>query len=219
MSKQATTGKQDQAIELPTHGAAVLPSVTVDSYSLALTDDDGFIGDKASKGAFWDILEKWRKPLKGARRGPPRRQVGRRDRQDQACRHPEGGRAGSSRRRPERHRGVLPAACRRHPEVSARQGVARHRVSRHRRRLQRQQDRGAGRGPGRRAAQGQGDRHRSRADPLGSRRGRLDRLRASAAGVDAQGSRRHPRRRRRRHQYQGRRRRAEPQEGNRPWQG
>jgi predicted NBD/HSP70 family sugar kinase len=64
MSKQATTGKQDQAIELPTHGAAVLPSVTVDSYSLALADDDGFIGDKASKGAFWDILDKWRKPLK-----------------------------------------------------------------------------------------------------------------------------------------------------------
>jgi hypothetical protein len=56
--------KQEQAIELPTHGAAVLPSVTVDSYSVELTDDDGFVGDKASKGAFWDILEKWRKPLK-----------------------------------------------------------------------------------------------------------------------------------------------------------
>ena len=42
----------------------MLPSVTVDSYSLELEDKDGFIGDKASKGAFIDILEKWRRPLK-----------------------------------------------------------------------------------------------------------------------------------------------------------
>src|SRR4026207_2438118 len=48
---------------LPAHGAAVLPGVTVDSYSLELEDKDGFIGDKASKGAFIDILEKWRRPL------------------------------------------------------------------------------------------------------------------------------------------------------------
>jgi predicted NBD/HSP70 family sugar kinase len=50
--------------DLPTHGAVVLPSVTVDSYNLELRDDDGFIGDKASKGAFWEIVEKWRKPLR-----------------------------------------------------------------------------------------------------------------------------------------------------------
>lgn len=56
--------KENEAIELPTHGATVLPSVKVDSYSVEISDDDGFLGDKASKGAFWDILEKWRKPLK-----------------------------------------------------------------------------------------------------------------------------------------------------------
>ena len=50
--------------DLPTHGAVVLPSVTVDSYNLELRDDDGFVGDKASKGAFWEIVEKWRKPLR-----------------------------------------------------------------------------------------------------------------------------------------------------------
>ena len=30
---------------LPTHGAAVLPSVTVDSYNVEARDEDGFIGD------------------------------------------------------------------------------------------------------------------------------------------------------------------------------
>lgn len=50
--------------DLPTHGAEVLPSVTIDSYNIEIRDDDGFIGDKASKGAFWDIVEKWRRPLR-----------------------------------------------------------------------------------------------------------------------------------------------------------
>ena len=49
---------------LPAHGAPVLPSVQVDSYSLEIEDKDGFIGDKASKGAFAEILERWREPLK-----------------------------------------------------------------------------------------------------------------------------------------------------------
>lgn len=56
--------------DLPTHGAAVLPSVTVDSYNIAVRDGDGFIGDKASKGAFWEIVEKWRKPLRKADEDP-----------------------------------------------------------------------------------------------------------------------------------------------------
>jgi len=50
--------------ELPGHGADILPSVTVDSYNIEIEDQDGFIGDKASKGAFWEYVEKWRKPLK-----------------------------------------------------------------------------------------------------------------------------------------------------------
>src|SRR4051812_25530523 len=52
---------------LPTiaeHGATRLPSVEVDSYNIELKDDDGFIGDRASKGAFRDILEEWRKPAR-----------------------------------------------------------------------------------------------------------------------------------------------------------
>jgi predicted NBD/HSP70 family sugar kinase len=58
--------KRDTAVQpdLPAHGATVLPSVTVDSYNVELEDEVGFIGDKASKGAFWEHVDKWRKPLK-----------------------------------------------------------------------------------------------------------------------------------------------------------
>ncbi len=46
------------------HGATRLPSVEVDSFNIELKDDDGFLGDRASKGAFREILEALRKPLK-----------------------------------------------------------------------------------------------------------------------------------------------------------
>lgn len=46
------------------HGANRLPSVDVDSYNIELKDDDGFLGDRASKGAFQRILDGIRKPLK-----------------------------------------------------------------------------------------------------------------------------------------------------------
>ena len=49
---------------IATHGASRLPSVEVDSYNVELKDDEGFIGDRASKGAFRDIIENWRKPLR-----------------------------------------------------------------------------------------------------------------------------------------------------------
>jgi hypothetical protein len=43
------------------HGATVLPAVEVDSYNIEVRDDEGFIGDRASKSAFRTILENWRK--------------------------------------------------------------------------------------------------------------------------------------------------------------
>ncbi|TMJ02005.1 MAG: ROK family protein [Alphaproteobacteria bacterium] len=46
------------------HGAERLPAVDVDSYNLELKDDEGFLGDRASRKAFHDILENWRKPLR-----------------------------------------------------------------------------------------------------------------------------------------------------------
>lgn len=52
------------------HGASRLPSVEVDSFNVELKDEEGFLGDRASKGAFRDTLEKWRKPLRKAGEDP-----------------------------------------------------------------------------------------------------------------------------------------------------
>jgi hypothetical protein len=52
------------------HGASRLPSVDIDSFNIELKDDEGFLGDRASKGAFRDILEKWRKPLRKSGEDP-----------------------------------------------------------------------------------------------------------------------------------------------------
>jgi hypothetical protein len=52
------------ATVLGPHGAKSLPSVEVDNYNLELKDDEGFIGDRASRQAFHSILENWRKPLR-----------------------------------------------------------------------------------------------------------------------------------------------------------
>jgi predicted NBD/HSP70 family sugar kinase len=62
-----------EAATLPSiaqHGASRLPSVEVDDYNIELKDDEGFIGDRASKGAFRDIIENWRKPLRKAGTDP-----------------------------------------------------------------------------------------------------------------------------------------------------
>ncbi|MGE0009056.1 MAG: ROK family protein [Parvibaculaceae bacterium] len=55
-------------LDLPAHGASILPAVTVDSYNVEIEDDAGFVGDKASKSAFWEVLDKWRRPLRDAGR-------------------------------------------------------------------------------------------------------------------------------------------------------
>lgn len=61
---------KDERIPLPTHGAVVLPSVKVDSYNLEIEDDDGFLGDRANRDAFWESLDKWRKPLRDLGQDP-----------------------------------------------------------------------------------------------------------------------------------------------------
>jgi predicted NBD/HSP70 family sugar kinase len=48
------------------HGASRLPSVELDSYNIELKDDEGFIGDRASKSAFREIIENWRKSVRKA---------------------------------------------------------------------------------------------------------------------------------------------------------
>src|SRR5437763_8666115 len=46
------------------HGAMRLPSVDVDSYNIELKDNEGFIGDRASKGAFRNMIDQIRKTLR-----------------------------------------------------------------------------------------------------------------------------------------------------------
>src|SRR6202012_4809845 len=46
------------------HGAGRLTTVEVDSFNIELKDDDGFLGDRACKGAFRKILDDLRRPLK-----------------------------------------------------------------------------------------------------------------------------------------------------------
>jgi predicted NBD/HSP70 family sugar kinase len=62
--------KNEEQAQLPVHGASVLPSVIVDSYNLEVEDNDGFVGDRANKSAFWEIVDKWRKPLREAGTDP-----------------------------------------------------------------------------------------------------------------------------------------------------
>src|SRR5262249_49087337 len=50
--------------QIASHGAARLPSVEVDSYNIELRDEDGFLGDRASRGAFQKILDRWRKAMR-----------------------------------------------------------------------------------------------------------------------------------------------------------
>lgn len=52
------------------HGASRLPSVEIDSFNVELKDDEGFLGDRASRGAFRDILDDLRKPLKKSGEDP-----------------------------------------------------------------------------------------------------------------------------------------------------
>jgi hypothetical protein len=46
------------------HGASRLPAVEVAIYNVELKDDEGFIGDRASRGAFRKFIDNWHKPTR-----------------------------------------------------------------------------------------------------------------------------------------------------------
>ncbi|WP_407168672.1 ROK family protein [Bradyrhizobium sp. ORS 111] len=46
------------------HGTPRLGSVEINSYNVELKDEEGFLGDRANKASFRDILERWRKLLR-----------------------------------------------------------------------------------------------------------------------------------------------------------
>jgi hypothetical protein len=62
---QALSEKPEQAPASPlAHGGRTLPAVTIDTYNEDLRDDDGFVGDRASRRAFRAILAEWRDKLR-----------------------------------------------------------------------------------------------------------------------------------------------------------
>lgn len=63
MTGAATADKTRSGVAGP-HGPAELPSVVVTSYNLEVRDEDGFIGDKASRGAFLAHLDTLRGHLR-----------------------------------------------------------------------------------------------------------------------------------------------------------
>ncbi|GBU16567.1 MULTISPECIES: ROK family protein [Methylobacterium] len=62
------------------HGGTELPSVIVDDYNIELSNEEGFIGDRVSKGAFRDLVEDWREKLRQVGDDPlgdvPSREIG-----------------------------------------------------------------------------------------------------------------------------------------------
>jgi hypothetical protein len=58
------------AFPLVGHGASRLPAVDVDSYNVEIKDAQGFLGDRANKGAFRSILHEWRKRTRLAGEDP-----------------------------------------------------------------------------------------------------------------------------------------------------
>jgi hypothetical protein len=62
-----STASTPQVVSQPSvlsHGGRVLPAVTVDTYNEDLRDEEGFVGDRASRRAFRAILADWRDRLK-----------------------------------------------------------------------------------------------------------------------------------------------------------
>ena len=57
-------------VSIQSHGAARLPAVEIHSYNIESKDDEGFVGDRASKGAFRALVENWRKPLRALGHDP-----------------------------------------------------------------------------------------------------------------------------------------------------
>ena len=96
------------------HGADRLPSVHVDSYNLEIKDNQGFIGDRASKGAFRKVIDDIRKSVRKTSDDP----LGD-DESDELTKVEldnllTRGRPGSGRHRAECNRGLLTGICPRH---------------------------------------------------------------------------------------------------------
>ena len=180
----------DERQVLNAHGAKRLPSVEVDSYNLEIKDEDGFVGDKASRGAFHEMLEKWREPLRKLGADP----LGEKSSDQMSKKQldkllaegdPEAG--GIIHSAIEEFAQALTSVIKRFLKVSS---WKRHRGHRHRRRLSLEPHRRARGRAHRGAAEIRRLQDRAGAHPKPSGRGRPHRRRAPDAVVDAAGPRR-----------------------------
>jgi predicted NBD/HSP70 family sugar kinase len=64
------TNETDVAPLLVGHGATKLPSVIIDSFNVEAKDEEGFLGDRANKGAFRSILHDWRERVAASGKDP-----------------------------------------------------------------------------------------------------------------------------------------------------
>ena len=187
------------------HGASRLPSVEVDSYNVEIKDDEGFIGDRASKGAFRDIVENWRKLLRKTGDDPfgdePSEELTKKT-LDEALVKGELAAAAVIHSAVEEFAQELALVIRRFLKLKAWKDTERFVIGGGFR-----DSRVGELSIGRTSIILKADRHRYRADadPQRSRRSRADRRRASCAEMAVQGPRRHPGGRYRRHQHARRR--------------
>ena len=118
------------------HGASRLPSVDVDGFNIELKDDEGFLGDRASKGAFRKIFDRWRKPLRNTGKDPfgdvPSETISKKTLDDMLI-----GDDTEASAVAQCDRGLRPGTRLCHPPLSQDQGLGEDRAHRGRRRLSR----------------------------------------------------------------------------------
>ena len=216
---KSTVDKSAERPTLPTHGAATLPSVEVDSYNLEIEDERRLRRRQGQQGGVPADAGGRAQDVSRRRRGrPPGRQAERRDQQEEARRAARQGRSGSRCRRAKRDREFRATVRVRDQAVPEDQDLARYRMHRGGRRLSRQPCGRAGHRSGRHHPEG-GDRCRSATDPPPPRRGSPGRSGASPSGLDDRRLRRHPRCRRGGHEHPRGRRGSQSVQGQGPVEG
>ena len=202
----AENNRQKSAI---VHGASELPLVTVDSYNLELRSGEGFLGDRANRSAFWNILDSWRERLSEVDEDPiadlPKKKISKKTLEDllaEGTGEQAGLIMGAIEDFARDFAGVIGRFLKH--ELLEGNGTDRRRRRHARRAPGRNGDRTHQRDP-----QGRGRRGRTRPHPPRSGRGGARGSEPAHAGLDVQGTRRPAGGRHRRHEHPRRRRRTE----------
>lgn len=176
--------KSESASGLSSHGASHLAAVEIDTYNEELSDEDGFVGDRASGRAFRAILEATRERVRKLDKDPIG-DVGSADiskkQLDRLVAEREAETAGVVLGAIEE---FAQGVCDGHPPIFATQSLEGHRAHRRWRGVAKQPDRRTGDRPRLGTFEVNGTRRRAHAYPSPSGRGRADRLHPIGALVD-----------------------------------